>query len=526
MIYLTKNINNELPLVRLWRIKRRTQQVVFATLFVLLTFGCAGNETTKKAQPFEKWKDMAEKSRAYSPPEKDRLHDLQDETKKIGPQAETKPAPERPLPKDKVTLKMHNADVPVLLRALARAGNQNIMINSNVKGKINVNVTDSSWDQVFQAILRTQGLTYSWEGNIIRIKSVEDMEHELKIDSIEDERKRVEPLQTEVFYLDYHTDLNKLKETLQASLTKGKENKPRGSVMVDEHSNSLIIQAIRSDILKMIPLLIQKLDKPTPQILIEANIVETSKGTARALGIEWGGLYKGKGGKNYWITPGADISGTTVDDAVNPDAGTAANFPIDVSGGGLTIGYLSQTIGKYILDVQLTALQEEGKINILSSPSITTIDNQKAVVESGKEIPYQTIDQDGNIKIEWKKATLRLEVTPHVIGDKLLKLEIITKKDEVDFTESVAGNPTIITKNAETNLILYDGQTTVIGGLTRDKKSTADTGIPWLMDIPLLGYLFKSDEREHEMEEVLIFITPHILEKREPGLQQGKELDQ
>ncbi|MCK4825273.1 secretin and TonB N-terminal domain-containing protein, partial [bacterium] len=434
MIYLTKNINNELPLVRLWRIKRRTQQVIFATLFVLLTFGCAGNETTKKAQPFEKWKDMAEKSRPYSPPEKARLHDLQDETKKIGPQAETKPAPERPLPKDKVTLKMHNADVPVLLRALARAGNQNIMINSNVKGKINVNVTDSSWDQVFQAILRTQGLTYSWEGNIIRIKSVEDMEHELKIDSIEDERKRVEPLQTEVFYLDYHTDLNKLKETLQASLTKGKENKPRGSVMVDEHSNSLIIQAIRSDILKMIPLLIQKLDKPTPQILIEANIVETSKGTARALGIEWGGLYKGKGGKNYWITPGADISGTTVDDAVNPDAGTAANFPIDVSGGGLTIGYLSQTIGKYILDVQLTALQEEGKLNILSSPSITTIDNQKAIVKSGKEIPYQTIDQDGNIKIEWKEATLKLEVTPHVIGDDLLNLHIITNKDEVDFT--------------------------------------------------------------------------------------------
>jgi len=523
MIYLTENINNELPLVRLWRIKRRTQQVVFATLFVLLTFGCAGNETTKKAQPFEKWKDMAKKSRAYSPPEKARPHVLQDETKKIGPEAETRPAPERSLPKNKITLKMHNADVPVLLRALARAGNQNIMINSNVKGKINANVTDSSWDQVFQGILRTQGLTYSWEGDIIRIKSVEDMEHELKIDSIEEERKRVEPLQTEVFYLDYHTDLNMLKETLQASLTKDKENKPRGSVMVDEHSNSLIIQAIRDDILKMIPL-IQKLDKPTPQILIEANIVETSKGTARALGIEWGGLYKGKGGKNYWITPGAKLpTGTTVDDAVNPDAGTAANFPIDVSGGGLTIGYLSQAIGKYILDVQLTALQEEGKINILSSPSITTIDNQKAIVESGKEIPYQTIDENGNIKIEWKKATLKLEVTPHVIGDELLNLHIKTNKDEVDFTESVQGNPTIITKNAETNLILYDGQTTVIGGLTRERKSTADTGIPWLMDIPLLGYLFKSDERKNEMEEVLIFITPHILKKMEPGLQQGEK---
>ena len=515
MTYLVKNMH----------INTKSKKAVFAVLFIFLAFGCAGNETTKKAQPFEKWRAMAKKSRAYSPPEKVRPLVL--------PEAETKPAPERPLPKDKVTLKMHNADVPVLLRALARAGNQNIMINSNVKGKINANVTNSSWDQVFQGILRTQGLTYSWEGDIIRIMTVEDMKHELKIDSIQEKRKaqeielkRVGRLLTKVIYLDYQTDLNKLKETLREFLTKDKENKPRGSVMIDEYSNSLIIQAIRDDILKMIPL-IQGLDKPTPQILIEANIVETNRETARELGIEWGGLFHGtEGGKNYWITPGANTTGVldqTLTNVVDPTSGMASSFPANLgdTGAGLTLGYVSQKIGKYVLDVQLSALQKKGKVNILSSPSITTIDNQKAIIESGKEIPYQTIDQEGNLKIEWKKATLKLEVTPHVIGNKLLKLGIVTHKDEVDFTNEVQGNPTIITKKAETNLILYDGQTTVIGGLTREKKSTADTGIPWLMDIPLLGYLFKSDERESEMEEVLIFITPHILKKMEPDLQQS-----
>jgi type IV pilus assembly protein PilQ len=184
---------------------------------------------------------------------------------------------------------------------------------------------------------------------------------------------------------------------------------------------------------------------------------------------------------------------------------------------------VTEKIGEYLLDVQLSALQEEGKLNILSSPSITTVDNQRAIIESGAEVPFQVVDKDGNISVEFKKAVLRLEVTPHVIEGSMLKLKIVTHKDEVDFNNTVLGNPTIITKKAETNVILYDGQTTVIGGLSKETKSGSESGIPGLKDIPVLGYLFKGKSRTDKMEEILIFITPHVLKEKEASQKLSSE---
>ena len=160
--------------------------------------------------------------------------------------------------------------------------------------------------------------------------------------------------------------------------------------------------------------------------------------------------------------------------------------------------------------------QEEGKLNILSKPSITTMDHHKATIESGKEVPFQTVE-DGEIKIEFKKAVIKLEVTPHVVNNKIVRLEILTHKDELDWTKTVGGNPTIITKNAETKVNLYDGQTTVIGGLNKEKILENESGIPWLKDVPGLGMLFKSQGDSADMEELLIFITPHILKEKNSG---------
>ena len=177
---------------------------------------------------------------------------------------------------------------------------------------------------------------------------------------------------------------------------------------------------------------------------------------------------------------------------------------------GFSLGYVAEAIGENILAVQLSALQRDGKLNILSNPSITTLDNQQAIIESGKEVPFQTVE-DGEVKISFKKAVLSLKVTPHVIDEKTLKLIINTHKDELDFANQVQGHPTIITKNAQTSVILFDGQTTVIGGLNKETSSNSETGVPWLKDIPLLGHLFRSRSNQKDMEEVLIFITPHIL---------------
>ena len=455
---------------------------------------------------------MAEKSKGYSPSPRKRTLDLPDQEKGAGPGQIIKVEPEKILPTEKITMKMNDIDVAVLLRTLARAADQNIMINEKVKGKADINIKEAPWDQVFRGILRTHGLNYAWEGDIIRIMTAEDMDQDLKREAQKRDFRIVEPLITRIIPIDY-AEAGKLKGNLEKFFTSDKEGKPLGSVMVDDHTNSLIIQAIRDDMERMIPL-IAELDRPTPQILIEAHIVEATRSTALELGVQWGGLHHG--GAHNWVTAGSNSSGVlgqSLSTGIDPTSGTAANFPAALTGTGMTIGYVSENIGKNVLSVQLSALQTEGKLNILSSPSITTIDNQKAMIESGKEIPYKTIDANGSTDTQFKKAVLRLEVTPHVIDRQLLKLLIKTSNDEADKTFLVGGEPAIITKNAETNVILRDGQTTVIGGLSKEKTDKTDYGTPFLNKIPLLGWIFKGKSDKNEMDDVLIFITPHILKE-------------
>jgi type IV pilus assembly protein PilQ len=510
------------------RIRKRTLWLIFILLFMALACGCASKKTVEEDPFFEKWKVMAEEARAHSPSEKVRSIELPQEKKGAVQEEEKEVVPEKPLPTQKISLSMHDMPVPVLLRALAKIAGQNIMINADVKGKININVEAAPWDQVFLGVLRTKGLTYSWEGDIIRIVSVEDMEHDLKMESIQEKRKaqemelrRVEPLLTKIVYIDY-AEANKIKENLKEFLTKDKEGKPRGSIMVDEHTNALVIQAIRDDIIRMIPL-IQKLDRPTPQIMIEANIIETTRETALELGVRWGGLYRtSSGNRNLWITPGANTGGdmsNPLAPGIDPTTGYAADFPADfvtTGGAGFTLGILTEKIGRSLLSYELSALQGEGKLNILSSPSLTTLDNQIAFTENGEKVPYVSTDKDGNREVKFEEAVLRLEIKPHVIDGKHLRMDITVKKDEVDTSRTVDGNPFIIKKQTETSLIVEDDETIVISGLTRQRKLGSEDGIPGLKDIPLLGYLFKGINKENLMEDVLIFITPHILKKKEP----------
>jgi len=311
-----------------------------------------------------------------------------------------------------------------------------------------------------------------------------------------------------------------MQANLQEFLTKDKDGKPRGSVKVDEHSNSLIIYAIRDDLVRLIPV-IEKIDKPTPQILIKAHIVETTKETARQLGIMWGGSYKaGVGDRNLYVTPGGGSAGDGTGKATFPAtgftgtgmgvylpsfAGAAAGAPFGAL--GLSFG----TLAGNIVEVQLNALQTEGVLNILSSPSITTLDNQKAYTENGEKVPVVSTDNEGNRTVKYEDAVLRLEIRPHVIDGTNLKMGIIVKKDEVDTTRTVDNNPFIIKKQTETSLIVRDGETIVISGLTKQNTQKITTGIPALKDVPILGWLFKGEDKGETMQEVLVFITPKIL---------------
>jgi type IV pilus assembly protein PilQ len=495
--------------------------MVSLTLFLALLTGCA-HQNEKKGDDlfFKQWKATAEKSKGYSPKTQKRSFDLPPRVISADEQQQQTAKAQRPLPTQKITMRMHATEVSVLLRALTRAVDLNLVVNENVKGTVNIDVREASWDQVFLSILNTQGLSYAWDGDIIRIvtledknKNLEQLATEQKIKAQEKDMELVEPLITQVVEVQF-TNAAKLKVNLEKFLSLKEEGQPIGSVMVDEHTNSLIIQAIYNDLKRMLPL-IAALDKPTPQILIEAHIVEASKDTSMELGVQWGGMFNDN---DVWVYPGANSSGVVGNPlgagGIDPASGWASNFPAPSgtasSVSGFTIGFAVEDVGKSIIAAQLAALQSEGKVNILSSPSITTLDNQKAIIESGKEVPYQTVE-NGEVKIEYKKAVLSLEVTPHVIGENALKLNINTKKDELDFANAVQGQPAISTKKAETNVLLFDGQTTVIGGLSKENSLESESGLPWLKDIPILGYLFKGKRTSDNMDEVLIFITPHIL---------------
>jgi type IV pilus assembly protein PilQ len=306
-------------------------------------------------------------------------------------------------------------------------------------------------------------------------------------------------------------------------LSVDKTGKPVGSILVDQHTNALIVNAVPRD-LNTILAVIEKLDKPTPQVHIEAFIVEATKDVARDLGIQWGGAYQLSGGDKRGFLTGRDNNGLSqggIGTPVNPGLGNVVNNAVDAAT-ATSFGFLYQNVGKALLSVQLTALQDEGKINILSTPSITTLDNQMALIESGKDVPFQSVS-DGEVNIQYKKAVLSLKVTPHVIDNQTLKLAVVVKKDEVDFSQAarVLGNPTIITKNAETNVIQADGQTLVIGGLNKDTSTESRSGTPSLMDVPGLGWLFKTDGKSSQKEALLIFITPTILKVQESGATGG-----
>lgn len=493
------------------RLQGLRHAAIVGTLSALLALSCAPMKKSEPTDPFmDKWKVKAQESKGFSPGASQPPRELVKETA-LRP-TEIKVETERPLPTKRVSLKMSNVDVSVLLRALARAADVNIILNDRVVGRSNINITQAPWDQVFLGILRTHNLTYAWQGDIIRIMTAEDLEEELRKESRRRELQLAEAPVTRIVPVKF-AEAPKLQENMKSFLTPDKANKAIGSVLVDQHTNSLIINALPRDMNSILAVL-EKLDKPTPQVLIEAFIVEANKEVARELGVQWGGVAK-LGGHSAYMT-GRDNSalGQGVGTKIDPTTGNVVDLPASagsISGASATsFGFIYQEVGKMLLAAQLTALQDEGKLNILSSPSITTLDNQTAMIESGRDVPFQSVE-DGEVSIEYKKAVLSLNVTPHVIDEQTLKLGVKVNKDEVDFSRTVLGNPTIITKKAETNVIQVDGQTLVIGGLNKEQYIDDRSGTPGLLDVPGLGWLFKKEGKGSLKEDLLIFITPTIL---------------
>lgn len=509
---------------------------IFGALLMFSMISCAQPPAPKQVKPEvppRDWKAMAEESKGHSPTAEKQEIELPESVKRAVPEHAKAQTPERQLSKQKVYVRMHNADLVVVLRALARSVNQNIIMNDSVKGNISVDIENIPWDEAFLGVLRVNSLTWAWEGDLIRVMSVADKENEVrlgtqieKLRSQDLNRIAYEPLVLKILPLRY-ADPVKLQEKLKDYLTKDDKGQARGSITVHEHTNALLVNAI-SDDLKKITEIVRQVDTPGRQINIESIIVQTSKQTALELGIQWGGFYKPgnigvtPGGTNGTVTTNATTGVTT--DTYNPQTGVTGisgqgfgmNFPANITAtqlaaGSGSLGLLYGKIAGNILDMQLTALQSKSLLKILSTPSVSTLDNQMAYTENGQKVPYVSTTSLGGTEVQFVDAVLRLKITPHVISDDYLKLQILVTNDEVDFTHEVSGNPVIDKKQTRTTLICRNGETIVIAGLTQNTTTKSNVGMPGLKDLPILGALFRSDGHTEDLEDTLIFITPHLL---------------
>jgi type IV pilus assembly protein PilQ len=297
-----------------------------------------------------------------------------------------------------------------------------------------------------------------------------------------------------------------------------------GKIDSDDRTNVLIIRDLPQNI-EEVKALVARLDTATPQVLIEARIVEVDTSFQRELGIQWGGSYRAGSTTRFGMTgaqdtagasnPGAPIVAATTDPftAASPPGNWAVNLPAAIgsgAGGGIAFGILKDNLR---LDLTLTALESSGNAKIVSSPKVVTVDNREATIEQGTQIPYATVSASGT-NTQFVDATLRLKVTPHITPDGRVSMKVEAQNDSPG-EATPTGQLAINKKKATTEVLILDGETAVIGGILQIARTENQSGLPWLSKIPVLGYLFRKDTNTARNRELLIFITPKII-KPEP----------
>jgi type IV pilus secretin PilQ/predicted competence protein len=396
-----------------------------------------------------------------------------------------------------IDLKVTNADVTEVLRTFAQISGLNVLIQPGVAGSVTAELENVPWDQALESILKINNLGYEVEGNVMRIAPVAVLRQEAQEEQALRAAKALSiPLQTVYRRLSYSNAAQ-----IRGILSAGGLLSQRGSVIVDDRTNSLIIKELPAFIDTIISVL-DRLDIPEPQVMIEARIIETTKRFSREFGITWG--FDGISSPATGNTTGL----------VFPNQGTAAGG-VNLGGGG-DAGTLNLTLGNvlntFTLDAQLTAAESEGLINILSAPKVATLNNQQASIQSGLQIPIQTI-ANNTVTVQYVSATLQLQVTPQVTaeGTVLMTINISKREPQLAFLIPGATNAPIATKEAQTRMLVPDGGTAVIGGIYRVSTDQGEDRVPGLANIPIIGNLFKNKSRREENEELLIFITPRIM---------------
>lgn len=401
----------------------------------------------------------------------------------------------------RISLDFQDADIVPIFRLLADISGYNIVVSPEVKGRLTMKLINVPWDQALDLILKTFGLGKSIEGNIIRIAPYTVLAKEAEDAAKAAEAKiKAEPIETRVFPISY-ADVDKV----ESAIKNAKVLSGRGNVSIDKRTSSIIVKDVPNSI-KEIESLIKTLDTPTPQVMIEARIVEADTSSVKELGIQWGMFGRTPDGL---LTTGGGLAQSATTSSPFASDNLFVNLPAAVgagAGGAINLGFVNPA-HTFSIDLQLSALESAGKGKIISNPRIMTIDNEKATIKQGKSIPVQTTSAEGT-KTEYIDMALELTVTPHITPDGSIVMKIESKKNEPDWGNAVAGIPAKDTKEVSTQVLIKDGETLVIGGIFKTKESESKSGVPWFNRIPLLGWLFKKERTEITQNELLIFITP------------------
>ena len=419
----------------------------------------------------------------------------------------------------RISLDFQDAEISSVLRLIADVSGLNMVVGEGAKAKVSLKLLNVPWDQALELILKLNQLGQIREGNIIWIDSLSNIARQ-KDEAVRAHEATVkaEPLATRIMYLNY-ADAPKTLDIVKSNLS------TRGEVKVDNRTNALIVKDIGENLHK-VERLLRDLDRITPQVQIEARIVQAAKSFARGIGVQWGisGI-NSTSSTNFAGTGALHSQGPVIlnigrgGGAFTTGDSTAAKFLVDLaataSGANIPTSAIGLTVGKFLgtsgtLDLRLSAGESLGLTKIVSAPKIITLDHKPAKIEQGSQVPFQTTSLQGT-QTTFVDATLTLNVTPHVIPfAQTIRLEIKATKNSIGAAVSAAG-PTIDKKEATTEVLLRDGETTVLGGIFEETRTDNTQGIPWFNRIPFLGWLFKNEAVTLAQSELLVFITPIIL---------------
>jgi type IV pilus assembly protein PilQ len=423
----------------------------------------------------------------------------------------------------RIDLDFKDADIHNILRLLSEVGGVNVVTADNVGGTVTIRMRDVPWDHALDVVLQAKSLGMVRQGNLLRVAPLAQLEQEREAAiARQKQQQQLAPLETRLVPVSYATAQN-LQPRVRELLTE------RGTVSVDDRTNMLIVRDIVGQ-LDHVEDLVRSLDTQTPQVLIESRIVEASSTYSRDIGIQWGGaaVMSSATGNPTGLRFPSDIGvagGVPVDSAptqgLSPFNGSvnnpnfAVNLPAVTGNGaggalGLTMGSLSGAVN---LNVRLSAAEAAGSVRIISSPRVLTLDNNEASISQGTLIPFSQVSAQG-VNTAFQEAKLELNVTPHVTSDGAVAMDVKITRNEPDFGRVGAnGDPTILEREAVTQLLVDDGDTAVIGGIyTRNTGRNVDQ-VPFLGDIPVLGVFFKRRRFREDRNELLIFLTPRIVNR-------------